>query len=292
MALALIWGTSFLLIKIALRGLSPAQLVLGRLGTGALALLGVGLVPRYRSGPGQPRWWRWPWGRLGVVAVMANVVPFLLFAWGEERVSSGLAGLLNGTTPLFTVLAARAALPEEKLAPLQVVGLMVGMAGVVVVLAPWRPGMSAASLVGELACLGAAASYGVGFVYTRRLLSGRGLTNLALATGQLVAATALLGLFAPVVASGRLGLGPGVVGAEVVLGALNTGFAYLLYHFLVKEAGATGASTVTYLVPVVAVALGVVAGGDRLAWTLVVGGATVIVGLVILEGRLSRRRQA
>lgn len=286
--LALIWGTSFLLIKVGLEGLSPTQLVLGRLGTGALALVVPGALGRARPGSRPLGWAGWPWGRLGLVAVMANVVPFLLFAWAEEHVSSGLAGLLNGTTPLFTVLAALAVLPEERLTRTRALGLVLGMAGVVVVLAPWRQGLSTSSLLGEVACLGAAASYGVGFVYTKRLLSGRGLTAAALATGQLVAATVILGLLAPLVATGPVRLGPAVVAAVVTLGAVNTGFAYLLYHFLVEESGATGASAVTYLVPVVAVTLGVVARGESLTWTLLAGGAVVIVGLLVLEGRLTR----
>ncbi|MGH9068405.1 MAG: DMT family transporter [Acidimicrobiales bacterium] len=307
LVLAAIWGTSFLLIKVGLQGLSPPQLVLGRVGTGALALLAVGAAAHirpaaqaggavqggraavaapalaHRGGPGLSIR-RLPWGALVVVAIISNVIPFLLFAWGETRVPSGLAGLLNATTPLFTVGVALAALPEERLSRTRAVGLALGLAGVVVVLSPWRA--LGHSLVGELACLGAAASYGLAFVFTRRVLTPRRLPTLTLATGQLVAAFAVLAVLAPLIATGPMTLTPGVVASVVVLGAVNTGFAYLLYHYLVREAGATRASTVTYLVPVVAVALGVAVRGEPLSWALVVGGLIVILGVVTLEGRV------
>ncbi|MGH9065607.1 MAG: DMT family transporter [Acidimicrobiales bacterium] len=235
---------------------------------------------------------RLPWGHLLVMAVILNVGPFLLYAWGEEHVASGLAGMFNATTPLFTVLVALAALPEERLSRGRAGGLLIGLAGVVVVLAPWRPGSSVATVTGELACLGAAASYGIGFVYTRRFVAGRGIPPLRLATAQLVLATVVLGVLAPLVATGPVHLTATVVPAVAVLGAVNTGVGYLLYHFLVREAGATRASTVTYLVPVVAVALGVIVRGEALTWTIVVGGLVVIFGLVVLEGRLAGRLPA
>ncbi len=170
------------------------------------------------------------------------------------------------------------------------VGLVTGFLGAVVILAPWRSGATIGALGGELACLGAAACYGVGFVYTRRFLSGRALTPLSLAAGQVTAAAIVTGLVAPVVATGSVHLTARVVAAVVVLGAVNTGLAYLLYHALVREAGATASSTVTYLIPVVAVVLGVVALGERAGWNLLVGGAVVIAGVALTEGRLRWRR--
>jgi drug/metabolite transporter (DMT)-like permease len=257
-----------------------------RLTTGALALLlVVALTLRRHS----PQLGAADLGHLAVLGVVSNVAPFFLFAWGEERVSSGLAGVSNATTPLFTVALAIAVLPDERPTRARMVGLVTGFLGAVVILAPWRPGATFGTLGGELACLGAAACYGVGFVYTRRFLSGRALTPLSLAAGQVAAAAIVMGLLAPAVAIGPVHLTARVVAAVVVLGAVNTGLAYLLYHALVREAGATGSSMVTYLIPVVAVVLGVVALGEQAGWNLIVGGAVVIGGVALTEGRLTGR---
>ena len=145
--------------------------MLARLTTGALALVLVLALRRQweELGPADL-------GHLAILAVVSNVLPFYLFAWGEQRVSSGLAGVSNATTPLFTVALAIAVLPDERPTVSRVVGLVTGFLGAVVILAPWRSGATFGALGGELACLGAAACYGVGFVYTRRFLSGRALT--------------------------------------------------------------------------------------------------------------------
>jgi drug/metabolite transporter (DMT)-like permease len=257
-----------------------------RLTTGALALvLVVALTLRRHS----PKLGAADLGHLAVLGVVSNVAPFYLFAWGEQRVSSSLAGVSNATTPLFTVALAIAVLPDERPTRARMVGLVTGFFGAVVILAPWRPGATIGTLGGELACLGAAACYGVGFVYTRRFLSGRALTPLSLAAGQVAAAAIVMGLLAPAVATGPVHLTARVVAAVVVLGAVNTGLAYLLYHALVREAGATGSSMVTYLIPVVAVVLGVVALGEQAGWNLIVGGAVVIGGVALTEGRLTGR---
>jgi len=259
--------------------------VLARLMTGALALVLV-LAIRRQS----PQLGAADLGHLAILGVVSNVAPFYLFAWGEQRVSSSLAGVSNATTPLFTVALAMAALPDERPTAARVFGLVTGFLGAVVILAPWRPGATLGTLSGELACLGAAACYGVGFVYTRRFVSGRALTPLALAAGQVAAAAVVMALVAPAVATGPVHLTARVVAAVVVLGAVNTGLAYLVYHALVREAGATASSTVTYLIPVVAVVLGVVALGERAGWNLLAGGAIVIAGVALTEGRLTGRR--
>ncbi|MDQ1402950.1 MAG: hypothetical protein QOG03_1266, partial [Actinomycetota bacterium] len=248
-ALALVWGSSFLLIKVGLRGLTPSQLVLTRLVFGAGVLLVV-VVARRLSLPTD---WRM-WGHLTVLAVTANVVPFVLFAWGEQHISSGLAGILNATTPLLTVIIAVVVLPDERASFLRAVGVAIGFAGVVLIIAPWHSG-GAGSLAGELACLGAAACYGVAFTYTRRFVSGRG-SPLALATGQLGAA-AVLQIFVTLAAhEPSPHLTTKVVAAAIALGAVNTGLAYLLYYSLIRDIGATSTAMVTYLMPIVAVGLG------------------------------------
>lgn len=285
-----IWGSSFLLIKLGLEGLSPTQLVLGRLAAGT-AVLAVIVVLRRERLPREPALW----GHLAVMAVVANIVPFALFGFAEQRISSGLAGVLNGTTPLFTLLVAalatRAGWPGDGLTGTRLAGLGVGFAGVVLVVAPWRGGALGGGLTGTLACVVAAACYGVAFVYTRRHISGSGYSPLALSACQLGAATALLGVAAPVVARGAVDLQPRVLAATAVLGALGTGIAYLLNYRLIRDEGPTSASMVTYVVPVVAVLLGVLVLGEPLTWELFAGAAVVIAGVALAEGRLGTARR-
>lgn len=279
--LACIWGASFLLIKLALEGLSPIQIALGRLVAGAVVLAGIVAVRR-RPLPKDLA----TWGHLAAMGVVANIIPFFLFGWGEERITSGLAGVLNGTTPLFTLGLAVAALPQERLGRGRAAGLLIGFAGVVLVVGPWDQNPLTSSIPGQLACLGAAACYGVAFVYTRRFLAGKGHPPLVLAACQLGAASVMLGLAAPLVARQPMELDPVVVGSVVVLGAVGTGLAYLLYYALIADAGATTASMVTYLIPIVAVVLGIVVLSEPVGWNLFVGAAVVILGVATAEGRL------
>lgn len=285
--LALIWGASFLLIKVALEGMTAPQLVLGRLSFGIVVLLAVMATQRLPL----PRDLR-VWGHLTLLALVANVGPFFLFAWAEsgDRVTSGLAGVLNGTTPLLTLVIAMAALPEERATVTRIAGIALGFAGVVTIIGPWRQGTVAGQVLGMVACLGAATCYGISFNYTRRMLSGRGHPPVVLACGQLLVAT--LVQVVVVAVTDRLAVpdDPKALAAIAALGALGTGFAYLLYYALIEEVGATTASMVTYLIPVVAVALGVIVRHEPVTWNLFAGAAVVITGVALAEGRIGPGR--
>lgn len=276
--LALLWGSSFTLIKVSLEGLTPSQLVLTRLVLGASVLFAI---TRFRR-VGLPRGAS-TWGHVAVAAAFGNVVPFLLLSYGELTTGAGLAGVLVGSTPLLTLALAAVALRTERPTPRKAVGLLVGFLGVVVVLGPWRD--SSGSLAGQLACLGAALSYAVGFVYVRRYLSPRGLAPLALATAQLASAVVLQAMVTPFLAwqaphvTGRVTL------SIVVLGVLGTGLAYVLYFRLIADVGATNASAVNYVVPVVAVLVGVMLLGEPVTWNLLLGGLVVVVGMGYAENR-------
>jgi drug/metabolite transporter (DMT)-like permease len=281
--LALMWGSSFLFIKLALEGLSPVQIVLGRLSTGALVLLSIAAVRRQRL-PREPTLW----GHLALMGLVANIIPFTLFGIGEERITSGLAGVLNGTTPLFTLGFALAALPEERLSTARGLGLGLGFLGVLLIVGPWDANPLTSSIPGQLACLGAAACYGVGFVYTRRFVATSGYPPLSLSAGQLSSAAVILWLSAPLTARDEILLTSTVAGSVLALGALGTGLAYLVYYRLLRDAGATSTSMVTYLIPLVAVALGVAVLGEPVGWNLFAGAAVVIAGVALAEGRLDR----
>jgi drug/metabolite transporter (DMT)-like permease len=280
--LALLWGSSFLFIKVAVEGVSPVQLVLARLALGALVLLTF-VAARREPLPRDARLW----GHLVIAALVANIVPYFLFGWAEQRgVASAVAGSLNATTPLFTLAIARATGTEQTMGRARAAGLLIGFLGAVVALAPWRTGAFTLTGIGQLACLLAAASYGVGYVYMRRFITGRGFSPLALAAGQLTVAAVLLGFTAPVTAREPVTVTAAVAGSVLALGALGTGIAYILNYRLIVDEGATSASTVTYLLPIVALVLGIVVLGEPIAWTLFAGTALILVGIAVSEGRL------
>jgi drug/metabolite transporter (DMT)-like permease len=168
--------------------------------------------------------------------------------------------------------------------PLRVVGLLVGFAGALVILAPWTA-PSPGAIGGALACLGAAASYGLSYVYMGRRLAGRGLSPLVLSAAQLTAATGLLLLVTPVAGLQPIQLTPAVLVAISILGALGTGAAYVLNYRLITDEGPTATSTVTYLLPVVAVALGIVFLGEPAAAHLLIGTGIVLVGIALVQRR-------
>lgn len=282
--LALTWGASFLFVAIALEGISPAQVVLGRLVTGAVALAIICLIARHRL----PRGGR-VWAHLLVVSLLLCVIPFLLFAWAQQGISSGLASIYNATTPLMTMLVSLVALREERMTSSRAAGIIVGFLGVLVVLGPWN-GLGGGTALAQVACLGATASYGVAFVYLRRFVSPRGLDAIPVATVQVGLGAVVMLILAPMVASSPVSLTPPVVLAVLALGALGTGLAYVWNTRIIGAWGATNASTVTYLTPVVGVLLGVIVLGERISWNEPVGAAVVVLGIAITQGRVRWRR--
>ncbi|MFC7162450.1 DMT family transporter [Aquipuribacter hungaricus] len=250
------WGSSYLWIALALEAFSPLQVTAGRLVLGAgllVAVVGAGrvrplLADRSLLGP------------LVVAALLATVVPFTLFALAQQSIPSGRAGALNATTPLWTLAAALVTRYQRRTSAAQVAGLLVGLAGAVLVLAPWQD--PAGTLVGSLLALAGAASYGVGYVHVAARLTSRGLPGTALAACQLLVATALLLpgvpwlLSRPVEVPDGAALPWGAVVALAVLGLGGTGAAYVLLYRLVRDDGPVVAAGVAYLLPVVALVLG------------------------------------
>src|SRR5262245_42258415 len=220
-ALALIWGSSFVFIKVAVGEVAPAYVALSRVALGALTLVVVLLVTRDRL-PRDARLW----GHLVVVATLANLIPFTLFGYAEDgRVSSVLAGIWNATTPLVTLVVTIAVFPAEKATRERVLGLLLGFAGVLTVLGVWR-GVGGASLVGQLMCFGAAVCYGLMFPYVRRFVAHRSESGTSIAAAQTLIATAQLAIVAPLLAGAPadpLHLRWTVVGSLLALGALGTG---------------------------------------------------------------------
>ena len=284
--LALIWGSSFLSIKVAVDYLAPVDVAFVRVALGAALLLLVLAVTRRAL----PRGWD-TWGHLFVIALFGNSIPFVLLAEGETRISSVLAGLWNATTPLLTLVVATFMLPDERPTPRRIVGLFGGFAGVLVVLGPWRS-VGGTELTGQLMCLGAAACYGFAFPYTRRFVAGRPDSGMALSAGQLLWSAVQLGVLTVFVGGAPKALEADGVVAILALGLLSTGLAYILSYAVVRLAGATTASTVTYLVPLVSTALGIAVLSERLEWNQPLGAALVLASVAFSEGMLRRRRAA
>lgn len=280
--LAAIWGASFLFIKVGLRDLAPIDVAFGRVAIGAVTLMAI-LAVRRESLPRGGR----AWGDLAVAGALFCAIPFALFAYGETRISSVLAGLWNATTPLLTLLVALLVLPEERPDRRRVVGLLVGFAGVLVVLGPWR-GVGGGELTGQLMCLGAACCYGLAFGWTKRRLAGRAESGFALAAAQVLCATAMLAVATVFVGGGPAPLGADTIASMLALGALGTGVAYILNYAIIRRAGATTASTVTYLVPLFSTVLGIVVLGEGFTWNEPAGAAVVLGGVAFAQGLLRR----
>lgn len=268
--LALLWGSGFLWIKLALTGLSPVHLTLVRCALGASTLL----VMAFATGQRLPRDRR-TWGRLVVAAFFCNALPFALFGIGERTVDSGVAGVMNATTPLWSLLIGVVLGTDRRLGPARLLGLALGFAGVLVIFAPWQQ----AGLLsgGALALLGAGLSYAIAFAYMARKLPPGG-APLALSAAQLTTATALTALALPVSgAAPHLNLT--AVVAVTVLGVFGTGITFYLNYRILTEEGPTAAATVGYLLPVVSVALGALVLGEPLT-PRTVGGMVIVLAAV------------
>jgi drug/metabolite transporter (DMT)-like permease len=272
--LALIWGSSFLWIKLAIRGFSPEEVTLARLALGAAVLFPVTAVRR-EAVPRSPRLW----ALIVIAALFANAVPYLLFAVAEQSVSSATAGIINATTPLWTMMLALAIRHQQRVTAWQLAGLFVGFAGALLIFSPWH---TAAGLVspGGAECLAASVSYAISYIYMDRFLVRRGLGPVVLSACQLLAAAGWLAVALAV--SGARVPHPGVVSLTglAILGVLGTGVAYVLNYQIIASEGATIAATVTYLLPVVAIVLGTAVLGESVTVADLAG-----IALVLAEPR-------
>ncbi|MFI6576569.1 DMT family transporter [Nocardiopsis sp. NPDC050513] len=289
--LALIWGMSFVFIKIGAEALAPVQLALGRMLCGALPLLAV-LLLRGGHLPTSPRLW----GHLFVSALLLNTVPFTLFGYAAQLIPSALMGIVNASTPLFAVVFSMLLLADERPDRDRLLGLFIGFVGVLTVFGVWNSlGEVAVSdrdaLVGMLLVVAATACYGLGTPYLRRFVAGSPHGALELSTLQLLLGSVPLVVLAPLVTDMPTGVDWRVVASVVALGALGTGLAYILQYGVVRGAGATVATTVTYVVPVVAIAAGLVLMGETLTWNQPLGAVVVILGAALCQGVLRTRRR-
>jgi len=282
--LALLWGSGFLWIKLALRGFTPVQIVLVRLALGALVLIPVALHRGLRF-PAD----RTTWGHLFVAALVANAIPYTLFGIGEQTVESGVAGVLNATTPLWTALIAFVVGTDRTATWSRGAGLSLGFVGAMVIFTPWKSASEVASW-GGLAILAASASYGTSYVYMGKFLTNRGIPPIMLSAIQLTAGTILMTLALPLGGLTVPDLRFDAVVSLLILGVLGTGVAYVLNYRLITDDGPTLASTVTYLLPVVAVVLGFLIVNEQVTASMVLGMLLVLAGVALVQRRPQRSK--
>lgn len=285
LTLSVLWGGSFFFAAVALQSLSPLSVVFGRVAIAALVLIGVLAIlriplPRDRA----------VWAALAGMAVLNNLIPFTLIFWGQTAMASGLAAILNATTPLFTVVVLHFFTPDERATPQKVAGVLIGLAGVVVLLGPSVVGALDTPVWALGAGLGAALSYGFAGLWGRRF-KALGVPPMVTAWGQ-VTCTSLMML--PVVLlfdQPWLRAPPSALSLAALTGlaVISTALAYVIFFRLLASAGPSNLLLVTFLIPVTAILLGVTILGERLAITHVLGMVLIGGGLAAIDGRLWAR---
>lgn len=279
MVLAALWGPSFLFIKVAVQDIPPLTLALGRVSIAAV-LLALFLRVQGRWFPA----WGPIWRHVAVVALFHNAIPFVLFGWGEQHIDSALASILNGTTPLFTILLAHFFVVDDRLTLPKVIGVLVGFAGLLLLIAPSLVSGVQATTLGLLAVTAASACYGVALVYARNHL--RGLPPLvAPATQMLLASLYILPLSLWIERPFTLPFPSWpALGSLLALGVFGTFTAFVLYYRLLERADASYVSMVTYIIPVFGVLLGVLVLHEQLTWHVYAGFVLILLGVMLVNG--------
>ncbi|HVI91672.1 MAG TPA: DMT family transporter [Dongiaceae bacterium] len=278
--LSALWGGSFFFFKVLVAELPPFTVVLGRVGFAAI-ILNLYLLARHQPLPLEFRRWR----QFLAMGLLNNAIPFSLIVYGETHISSGLASILNATTPVFSVIVAHFLTATEKLTLARGAGVLLGLGGVTVLIGPEAvAGLGSGDLAGQLACLAAALSYALAGIYGRRF---RDLPPLSVATGQVSGSTLIL---LPVVAGIDQPWTLPAPSAQAWLAFAGIAFfctvlAYLLYFRILRKAGATNLLLVTFLLPISALLLGWLALGETIGRSAILGMAVIGAGLACIDGR-------
>jgi drug/metabolite transporter (DMT)-like permease len=282
--LALIWGASFLFIKVAVRELTPGTLIVGRLGLAALTL--GALVPFVVGSGETARQLRENWLWLVVVALVNTAIPFWLLSWGETRIDSGLASIIQASVPIFNALIAFVAFREVRVTGMRLVGVAIGFVGVALLVGAQPEGKA----LGALAVVGMAFCYGLGGLLTGRYLRPAQPVVVSFAS---TAIATLVWLPVGVAQAPTQMPGWKTIGSVLALGIPGTALAYLLFFGLITGAGAAYASLVTYLIPPIALAYGAIFLGERFGAAAFGGLALILAGVALGTGavRLKRARQ-
>jgi len=282
LAMSVLWGGSFFFVGVAVKELPPFTIVTLRVGLAA-AMLGLTVRVLGLRLPIERRAWAAFFG----MGLLNNAIPFCLLVWGQTHIASGLAAILNATTPLFTVIVAHALTDDERMTPKRLTGVLIGLIGVVVIIGPGALLGIGSDVLAQLAVLAAAISYSFAGVFGRRF-ARLGIAPIAAATGQVTASTVMLLPLAFVIDQpwGLPMPGTGTIAAILGLAALSTAFGYILYFRILATAGAMNLLLVTFLIPVSAIVLGALVLSERLSIQHFAGMALIGIGLAAIDGRL------
>jgi drug/metabolite transporter (DMT)-like permease len=280
--LALIWGGAFVFIGVAVRHVDPLTYVWLRLAIAAAAMWAF--LAWKGQGLGLPRQM---WGAIFLLALLNNALPFALFGWGQTHIASGLASILNATTPIWGVVVAHIFTTDERMSPRKLAGVLLGFGGVAVMIGPSLLESIGTNVVAMLACITASLSYALAAVWARRF-KPLGLSPLSVTTGQLTAGAAMMLPVMLLVDQPWTRTMPPLEawGSIVALALFCTAFGYVLYFRLIDSSGATNALLVTLLVPPIAIFLGALLLGETLAPQDFLGLALIAIGLAAIDGRL------
>ena len=288
--LSILWGGSFFFVGVAVAELPPLTIVTLRVGLAAITLWIIVLFMGL-SLPRSPNVWM----AFLIMGLLNNVIPFSLIVWGQTHIASGLASVLNATTPLFGVIVVGLLLVDERATAMKLVGVAVGFLGVVMMIGiPSLDSVKQGTILAQIAILGAALSYAFASVFGRRF-KAMGLKPIIIAAGQVTGSTALLAPVAFYVDGPLALLGPGspsiIVWASILtLAVFSTALAYILYFKILASSGATNILLVTLLVPVSAIFLGLLFLNETLQWVNLAGMALIAIGLSAIDGRLWKRK--
>lgn len=282
LVLGTLWGFSYLFIKVVVSAVPPFTLVTGRLLISTLILWFLLRLTRQDM----PRNWKL-WGAFAVMGSLSGAVPWSLITWGEQYISSGLAALLQATTPIFTLILASLLSHDEQLSLTKALGVIVGFVGVGILLLPdLRQGLQA-SLLGQLAIVLSSVSYATATVFARRWLGGQ--PPLVSTTGQLTTGLLFMLPIALIVdRAPTLSLSLPVIGSWLALSVLGTAVAYILYYALLARTGATFVSTVTYIIPVNGLILGALILHEPLTTTVLISLGLILVSVLLVRGAFQR----
>lgn len=280
--LSVLWGGSFFFVGVAVKEMTPLTIVACRVGFAAAILLGV-VRGTGRKMPASLN----VWGAFLVMGALNNAIPFSLIVWGQQHIDSGLASILNATTPIFSVVLTHLLTREERLTANRMAGVLIGWTGVAVLIGVASLKGAGLQVMGQVAVLGAAVSYACAAIYGRRF---KGIAPLVVATGMLCSSTVLMVPLALVFEQPvALSPTPATWAAIFGLSAVSTSLAYIIYFRVLAAAGATNILLVTFLIPVSAILLGVLVLGERPGWNVFGGMALIFIGLTAIDGRLLNR---
>jgi len=276
-ALGLIWSSSFLWIKIGVREIGPMALVAFRMLFGAITAVAIGAIQKVE----------WPrdlrtWGIFAVLGPTSLAIPVFLISWGEKTIDSAVASILNATVPLFTIVIANFLLHDDKMTPQKTIGLLVGFAGVVVLLSEDLLASANNSVIGQVAVIVASVFYAGSAVYARKLTQH--VAGVARGAMPVVTAAVCMFIVGPIAEKPFLVPSTPLAWTAVLwLGVLGSGLAFLIFYYLIHEIGPTRATMVTYIFPVGGVILGVIFLNEHLSWQLLAGTVLIIASLAVVN---------